>query len=1581
MNLKNSLKLMKLITTFVFLIKLICLYFDLKETLPPNKNAAFRGYHLPFIGYTYTENSLLNDCHSLIDLINESKALKKLEEVLNVPSGEHIVINESTQINEDHSITTKKLVEYESLIAKLESEKVELITKLNIYQNQISITQSEVGTDVQSLTSLTTITVNPQGPSQIEQQANNAEVSASNQLNNELKQKLEQTQISLESHKEQIVQMNKKLLDMTNLYESAKQNELEEKNKIKHLERSVRALKIEKDQMFAQVIDLQERIGLQAKDLQDAQTQRKLAVQEFTDVNEKVNELRSKNVKLSNDLLNKEDEYEELKRSFNELKHEWDKRERSQEDFKSQVKLLNDAINRLESEKIEALKQVAALSAHTATPTTESSSSNETEVKSAIADDTLSELNVQLNKEIKSLQIQLTENNTQISQLQEANQALIGEIQMIKEKNVQLQRESSSKLKEQIDEIIASKDKEISLIQNEMSKQVDDIRSLNEQVSKLESEKRALEEEVKLFDESKQALSRYDWQMNEILQMVNEEKLVRGHLRSLASKLIEEVDSLRSQSNLSVNGQNGPVVSWKNRCSEKRERINAQNMQIALEKEFQAKEQLIEEINNLKAELDSKQHKISDLHGQIDQVNTDLLKSQIEIKELREDLLAHQKALASTGLSTSGTNHSSHIISSTSTSTFSYSNETNVNHLNSLHLATSSSADMKSSAEFNNHQLIKQQLHSDSSSTNTSGPLLTINTHNVNHTLQTGDLTNVENYADLSSLSVNNPSISSTSNVVKNTNNKSYTNINSNQTVNNVPQVTNGHKFEVVSFQTIERCEYCCGILYGICRQAVRCKGKNCNYLCHPKCRQYLPTNCPININQRVQLKGVDFTRGIGTLMQGNLKVPKIGGVKKGWQDHYVFLSNARLYVCPIVDNKPSLIPSQIIDIRDPQFSVSSVNESDVIHASKRDIPCILKMIVSKLKTPAVRQKLLFCAKDEKEKHNWINVLKDLNERLIQASKQSSNSSSILLPIEAKEICEASSIRNAYSACIYDSERLLIASDEGIDVIDIKTDCRIQRFHDKKSFLIDVFREEKLIVAISGKNHQIFLFPTIIIEGMNAEPIKIEETKGCNLFCLGKLVKTSSTSDLALQQQQQPQNSIYSSATRLLCVAIKKVVSIYEINSTLKPKYKKLREIELTMNVQSMQIINNQLCIGFQSEFALYSLSQETAPIALLQPDRDKSLQFLIKDPINALLAVQITNEEYLLVFENLGIYVNISGCRSRVEEIMWPSKPLHVAYTDPYLLCFCDRGIDVFHTKTGEWIQILQFAKTKPLDRAGALCLCNESQDSIRLIHLKAIGDEELISLMTKNRSLIKSKFRKGSLSRNDEAYLSLTNNVANTSISGANNEKPSGGSTALNYSNSNASSSNSTSRKSLISNPINFQHIQHIGPSDGKSIMTSDISTAALPPSSGSRNMSLLSNNSTDINSKKVIKQIGKNEISGPTNFRHVVRGLDEFGPTPASNKDGQKVVPTSPLHLSSTSTSNTANNQQQSSLSSSPQAQLPHIQASTGKSSSLSSSSSSSSSIMHSPHSPNSSNTENLSQAISSTLKANSVLYNGK
>lgn len=51
-------------------------------------------------------------------------------------------------------------------------------------------------------------------------------------------------------------------------------------------------------------------------------------------------------------------------------------------------------------------------------------------------------------------------------------------------------------------------------------------------------------------------------------------------------------------------------------------------------------------------------------------------------------------------------------------------------------------------------------------------------------------------------------------------------------------------------------------------------------------------------------------------------------------------------------------------------------------------------MVVPKLKNSSLKQKLLlFCAKDEKDKNNWINVLRDLNDRLFQSAQTRSASS------------------------------------------------------------------------------------------------------------------------------------------------------------------------------------------------------------------------------------------------------------------------------------------------------------------------------------------------------------------------------------------------------------------------------------------------------------------------------------------------------------------------------------------------------------------------------------------------------------
>lgn len=92
---------------------------------------------------------------------------------------------------------------------------------------------------------------------------------------------------------------------------------------------------------------------------------------------------------------------------------------------------------------------------------------------------------------------------------------------------------------------------------------------------------------------------------------------------------------------------------------------------------------------------------------------------------------------------------------------------------------------------------------------------------------------------------------------------------------------------------------------------------------------------------------GIDPTRGIGTAYEGYVKVPKTGGVKKGWVRQFVVVCDFKLFLYDISPDRnalPSVYVSQVLDMRDEEFSVSSVRDSDVIHATKKDIPCIFRV-------------------------------------------------------------------------------------------------------------------------------------------------------------------------------------------------------------------------------------------------------------------------------------------------------------------------------------------------------------------------------------------------------------------------------------------------------------------------------------------------------------------------------------------------------------------------------------------------------------------------------------------------------------
>jgi serine/threonine-protein kinase MRCK len=113
------------------------------------------------------------------------------------------------------------------------------------------------------------------------------------------------------------------------------------------------------------------------------------------------------------------------------------------------------------------------------------------------------------------------------------------------------------------------------------------------------------------------------------------------------------------------------------------------------------------------------------------------------------------------------------------------------------------------------------------------------------------------------------------------------------------------------------------------------------------------------------------------------------------------------------------------------------------------------------------------------------------------------------------------------------------------------------------------------VFGILGKQRILKIYPISVLELDNVEPFKITETKGSTTFCTG-LVRQGSS--------------------HCLCVAVKRTVYVYELNLT-RVRHKRVKEIQCMGTIQCIEMMQESLCVGYQSAFALYSVQGDAAPM------------------------------------------------------------------------------------------------------------------------------------------------------------------------------------------------------------------------------------------------------------------------------------------------------------------------------------------------------------------------------------------------
>jgi len=408
--------------------------------------------------------------------------------------------------------------------------------------------------------------------------------------------------------------------------------------------------------------------------------------------------------------------------------------------------------------------------------------------------------------------------------------------------------------------------------------------------------------------------------------------------------------------------------------------------------------------------------------------------------------------------------------------------------------------------------------------------------------------------------------------------------------------------------------------------------------------------------------------------------------------------------------------------MRDEYFSVSGVFESDVIHASKKDIPCIFRVTTSMLGDDgSQRFTQLFLVDRESEKNKWIDALHELH-RIIRRNKLPNRNALRVYPLMTSfQLPALRHPNNINCCCIIDVTRLLIGCEDCLVCCDLDTHSYRRLTNSKKILLCSYSPTDQLVVVLAGKQRHIKLIPTRGLDEDNIEWIKVTETKGATTFVIVPLPSDT-----------------------FICVAIKKTLLIYQVNRK-KTRYTFWREIQMPLNIQTLTCHDNMIAVGTNSNFVVYAVNnREQPPLYLVNQDCPQ-LSYLTQNSIDGFTCQSVSDKEWVLLFAHYGVYVDNNGRRSRSQELMFPTQPLYVSIMEAnlpssnsatkLLLAFSSTHIDVYDLHSTQWIQTINLKNTKPLDSHATNCslLCLSScADPPLLVNIVPSGRHDLLLKVT---------------------------------------------------------------------------------------------------------------------------------------------------------------------------------------------------------------------------------------------------------
>lgn len=363
---------------------------------------------------------------------------------------------------------------------------------------------------------------------------------------------------------------------------------MSDSSRMQELESAFVQLKKENEEILKEKHKMLENIKTLETDMKTTTQQGKQRMVEFMELSDEAKELRTQKVMLVRQVRDKEEDLEKSSQKIESLRNEIRSLEMSRREMESKLQesmadLTRERQARERSE--EFCRKLQAEGSHSNVH--EDNLKREIERLEMEKQDSLAQQQMRYQQEINILRDQLNESETQkhLTQM---------ELSQIREKLDSFRQNMST-----LEDMVNNLKKEKQYLIDENIRLTGEGEMLNDTNRRLQQHQALVEGDFEELKNKRQAIANWEQQINEIIQWVSDEKEARTYLSSLASKMTEELDVIKGSGTM----QHNHDKNWRNRRSQKLEKMELLNLQSSLQSEIQAKAQISDELSRTRAEL------------------------------------------------------------------------------------------------------------------------------------------------------------------------------------------------------------------------------------------------------------------------------------------------------------------------------------------------------------------------------------------------------------------------------------------------------------------------------------------------------------------------------------------------------------------------------------------------------------------------------------------------------------------------------------------------------------------------------------------------------------------------------------------------------------------------------------------------------------------------------------------------------------------------------------------------------------------------------------------------------------------